>query len=73
MLERLKAILADHVEVNVPITLETLLLGDLGINSFELVQMVCEVEDEFGVEIPDDVIKGMRTVGDVVEFLESQS
>jgi acyl carrier protein len=42
----------------------------LGINSYEVVQIVCEVEDVFGVEIPDRAIGGFKTVGDVLGWIE---
>ena len=46
---------------------------DLGINSYELVQVVVEVEQAFGVEIPDRAISGFRTVRDVLDYIAARS
>ena len=48
------------------------LLADLGMNSFDMVNLVCVVEDEFEIEIPDRVIGTFKTVGDVIDFIEKQ-
>ena len=50
---------------------ESVLLNDLGINSFDLINMVCMLEDEFDVEIPDRMIAGFKTVGDVMDYIEN--
>ena len=39
--------------------------------SLDIVDMVMTLEDEFGIEVPDDAIENLRTVGDVVEFVDS--
>ena len=51
------------------ITGDMVLLTDLGLNSYELVQLICEVEEHFGVEIPDRAINGLRTVQDVLDYI----
>ena len=70
MLEKLKEIIKEHTGSNIDITEDTVLLADLGMSSFDLVQLVCAVEDEFDVEIPDKEIKNFKTVGDVIGFIE---
>lgn len=73
MLERLTAILRERTgETELSINRDTVLLADLGMNSFELIEVVCAVEDEFDVEIPDRAIKNFKTVGDVIDFIEAQ-
>ena len=37
----------------------------------DIVDMVMTLEDEFGIEVPDDAIENLRTVGDVVKFVDS--
>ena len=72
MYEKLKAILIDELQIDeADITLEAELSGDLGINSIELADLVMLCEDKFGVEIKDDDIHNLTTVGDVVNYLES--
>ena len=54
------------------ITEDTVFFMDLGLDAFDLVQIICEIEDEFDVEIPDKVLKNFNTVGDVVKYLEKK-
>ena len=46
------------------------LADDLGADSLDVVDMLMSLEDEFDVEIPDDEIEKIRTVGDLVTYIE---
>lgn len=73
MLETLTKIIREHTgDESVVINEDMDLKADLGLNSLELVNLVCVVEDEFDIEIPDRNIKDFRTVKDVIEFIEEQ-
>lgn len=73
MIETLVGIIEEYTgRQDVSVTRDTLLLGDLGLNSFDLVQLVCKVEDAFDVSIPDKIIGKLKTVGDVIDFIENQ-
>lgn len=73
MIKRLKKIFVEYMGIeNIEINRETNIKNDLGLNSFDLAQLVCNVEDEFDVEIPDSEMKNIKTVGDVVDYLEKQ-
>jgi Acyl carrier protein len=73
MLEKLSNIIREHTGDNsMTINENTVLISDLGLSSLDLVNLVCTVEDEFDVEIPDRAIKGFKTVGDVMNFIEKQ-
>ncbi|MDR3344146.1 MAG: phosphopantetheine-binding protein [Oscillospiraceae bacterium] len=50
---------------------DSVILRDLGMNSYELVSLVCAAEDCFGVEIPDRQVTQIRTVGDFLRLLEN--
>lgn len=50
----------------------TVLPIELGMTSFELIQLTCAVEDEFDIEIPDKEIKNFKTVGEVIGFIKKQ-
>ena len=52
------------------ITAETNIMEDLGADSLDVVDMLMSLEDEFDVEIPDEEIEKMRTVSDVVAYIE---
>ncbi|MBO4979509.1 MAG: acyl carrier protein [Clostridia bacterium] len=72
MFEKLKQLLVDELSIDEgDITLEAELSGDLGINSIELADLVMLCEDRFGIEINDEDLHKLVTVGDVVEYLES--
>ena len=52
------------------ITMDTTLMGDLGISSIEFVMMACDIEKEFGIEIEFSVIPRIVTVGDSCRYIE---
>lgn len=74
MLERVIDILADFttLEKN-KITKDSELVTDLGLNSLDVINVVVEFEDRFDIEIPDQIIKELVTVGDVAEYLEKNA
>ena len=73
MLERLKEILTKATGIMPEsITEQTNLKSDLGLSSYDLAELACTVEDEFDIEIPNRAITTLKTVGDVVEFIERQ-
>ena len=55
------------------ITLESDIMSDFEADSLDIVDMVMTLEDEFGIEVPDDAIESLRTVGDVVNFVDSHA
>ena len=73
MLEKLTNIIREHTGDNsIEINEDMDLKADLGLNSLDLVNLACVVEDEFDIEIPDRNIKDFRTVKDVLLFIEEQ-
>lgn len=73
MIERIKNIVLEYTELeNVEITRDSVLLQDLGLNSLDLMEMVCTFEDEFDIEISDREARNFKTVGDVIDFIESK-
>ena len=70
ILEKLKEIIADHSgEEADTITAETK-FADLGIDSLTTVEILMDIEDEFGVEVPDEILDKLVTVKDVVDYIE---
>lgn len=73
MIESLTKIIREHTGDDTLVLNEDMdLRADLGLNSLELVNLVCVVEDEFDIEIPDRNIKDFHTVKDVLLFMEEQ-
>ena len=70
--EKIRALLAEQLDVDpAKITLESDIMSDFEADSLDIVDMVMTLEDEFGIEVPDDAIESLRTVGDVVNFVDS--
>lgn len=73
MLEKLQEMIRTTTgDKELSITEDTVLLSDTGLSSYDLVQLICEVEDEFDVEIPDKQIPKLKTVGDVMNYISEQ-
>ncbi len=69
--EKLQEIIAEQLEIEIDdITLESELVDDLGADSLDVVDLVMTIEDEFGMEVPDEALEKIRTVDDVVKYIE---
>ena len=69
--EKVKDILVDQLDVEEEkVTMEALIIDDLGADSLDLVDLVMSLEEEFDVEIPDDQVENIKTVGDIVKYIE---
>lgn len=69
--EKLKGIISEQLEIaEEEITMESNIIDDFDADSLDLVDIVMSVEDEFEVEVPEDAVEKMKTVGDVVKFIE---
>ena len=72
MFETLKKYLVEELRVNADdITMEAELIGDLGINSLELAELVYACEEHYDIMIDEEELRNFRTVGDVVNYLEA--
>ena len=72
--ERIRAMLAEQLDIDEDkITMESDILEDFEADSLDVVDMVMTLEDEFGIEIPDEEIENLHTVGDVVRYVEENS
>ena len=73
-LEKVKAILAEQFDVEEDkITADTDLQEDLGADSLDVVDLLMSIEDEFEVEVPDEEIENIKTVGSLVSYIEAHS
>ena len=50
---------------------DDVLTSDLGLNSFELFDLICIIEEKYDISIPDRVLPTLVTIKDVVEYLEA--
>ena len=51
---------------------EANLLDDLGADSLDVVELVMALEEQFGVEVPDEDVENIRTISDVVEYISAR-
>ncbi len=72
VLDKLKEILSAQFDVDADtITVDTDIIDDLGADSLDLVDMLMTLEDEFSIgEVPDEKIEKIRTVGQLVAYIE---
>ena len=69
-----KALIAEKLEVDEDqITMESMIVDDLGADSLDVVELMMGLEEEFSVEIPDEEQEKIQTVGDVVRFIETST
>lgn len=68
--EKIRAILSEQLDLEEDdITMESNIAEDLGADSLDVVDLIMAIEDEFEIEVPDEEIKNVKTVGDVVNFI----
>lgn len=73
MKDKVLQILEEQLSIDVSgVTDETSFSDDLGIDSLDLFEVVTALEDEFSIEIPQEDLEGLKTVGDVVEYLQGK-
>ena len=71
MLEKMKELIAEQLNADADtITLETSFKEDLGADSLDLFELIMALEEEYSVEIPQEDLESLITVGDVVEYLK---
>lgn len=70
--EKIRDIIVDTLSVDEDeVTMETTFVDDLGADSLDVVQIIMGIEEEFGIEIPQEEAEKIVTVGDAVEQLRS--
>ncbi len=70
--ERVKELLADQLDISTDVmTMDSNIATDLGADSLDVVELLISIEDEFEVEIPDEEIENIKTIGDLVKYIET--
>jgi acyl carrier protein len=70
--EKIKGLMLSRIMVTPEaITWDALLKEDLEVDSLDMVELAMMLEDEFQIKVPDDIIADVKTVGDVVGFVET--
>lgn len=72
ILEKIKDIMEEELgKDRNKVTLESDIIKDLGLDSLDIVTLIMAVEDEYGFTADDDEIVNLKTVGDVVKYIEN--
>ncbi len=72
--DKIKSILAEQLDADPDeMTMETNIAKDLGADSLDVVELLMSIEDEFSVEIPDEEVENIKTIGELVEYIEANS
>lgn len=70
--EKIKEIISQQLNIDESlITADTVLRDDLGVDSLELYEVLTAIEDEFDIEIDEDDVENIITVGDAVDYIEN--
>ncbi len=74
MLEKISEMIIEqlHLSEGTVITEDTNFMNDLRADSFELMELVMALEEEYGLKIEDEDLENFKTVGDVMEYLRAQ-
>ena len=71
--DEIKALSADKLNIaQEKITMESNIISDLGADSLDIVEMLMTLDQEYGVEIPDEAAAAFKTVGDIVKFVQTK-
>ena len=72
--EKVREILAEQLDIETEeITMESQIADDLGADSLDVVELLMSIEDEFQVEIPDEEIENIKTIGELVKYIEDNN
>ena len=70
--DKVKALIVEQLDVDPEtVTMETDFMKDLEADSLDAVEIILGVEDEYGIEIPDEVAENFTKVADIVEYIEA--
>jgi len=71
--EKVKSILVDQLDVDEDmIKADSSIIDDLGADSLDVVDVAMSLEEEFDIEVPDEEVENMKTVGDIVKYIEDR-
>ena len=71
--DKVKELISEQLDVKADdITEASNIQDDLGADTLDVVDLVMALEDEFDVEIPEDQVENIKTVGDIVKFIEDK-
>lgn len=71
--EKVKSILVEELDLDAEeVTLESNIKEDLGADSLDMVDLIMSIEDEFEIKVAESDAASIKTVGDIVNYIEQQ-
>lgn len=71
--DKIKDIIVEQLDVEEDaVTMEASITEDLGADSLDVVDLVMSIEESFDVEIPDEEVENIKTVGNIVKYIENK-
>lgn len=71
--DKVKELIIDQLDADEDaVKMESVIIDDLGADSLDVVDLVMSIEEEFDMEIPDEAVEKIKTVGDIVSYIESK-
>ena len=71
--ERVMKVVSDQLGFDQDkLTLQTSFINDLGSDSLDLIELVMQLEDEFGIQVDEEKRDGIQTIGDVITYIENE-
>ena len=72
--DKIKSIIVEQLDADEnDVTMDANIQDDLGADSLDVVDLVMSIEESFDIEIPDEEVEGIKTVGDIVKYIESKT
>ena len=72
--DKIKSIIVDQLDADEnEVTMEANIQDDLGADSLDVVDLITTIEDEFDISIPDEAVEEIKTVGDIVNYIEKNT
>lgn len=69
VMDKVVEVIADSVEAEGEVTVDSHLISDLGLSSMEAMLILGDLENEFGIDLPINDLKGIKTVGDLAQHV----
>ncbi|MEF9865169.1 MAG: acyl carrier protein [Oscillospiraceae bacterium] len=72
--DRIREIICEQLELDEErVTMNSDIINDFEADSLDIVDLIMSLEDEFGLEVPDEEVENFRIVGDIVHYVEENS
>ena len=72
--DKVKSIIVEQLDADeAEVTMDATIQDDLGADSLDVVDLVMSIEESFDIEIPDEEVEGIKTVGDIVKYIENNT